>query len=139
MFAIYLLPYFISKRKRKDLCLEESQWYCSHMQPSAHPGQCLTTNKGQYIRSAGDRRGEEGSYCGSSDKGGRRYMNVLVPLGALRGKSHLCIFFWKLRGLSPNFHIHVTVSDLYIYSQDRSLIGPHISLQQNRQTDPGNI
>ncbi len=22
--------------------------------------------------------------------------------------------FWKLRGLSPNFHIHVSVSDLYI-------------------------
>jgi hypothetical protein len=39
--------------------------------------------------------------------------------------------FWELRGLSPNFHIHVTVSDLYI-----PRIGPHISLQQNRQTDP---
>jgi hypothetical protein len=22
--------------------------------------------------------------------------------------------FWELRGLSPNFHIHVSVSDLYI-------------------------
>jgi hypothetical protein len=42
--------------------------------------------------------------------------------------------FWELRGLSPNFHIHVSVSDLYI-----PRIGPHISLQQNRQTDPGNI
>ncbi len=42
--------------------------------------------------------------------------------------------FWELHGLSPNFHIHVSVSDLYIPS-----IGPHISLQQNRQTDPGNI
>jgi hypothetical protein len=39
-----------------------------------------------------------------------------------------------LRGLSPNFYIHVAVSDLYIPG-----IGPHISLQQNRQTDPGNI
>jgi hypothetical protein len=29
---------------------------------------------------------------------------------------------WELRGLSPNFHIHVSVSDLYISS-----IGPHIS------------
>jgi hypothetical protein len=38
--------------------------------------------------------------------------------------------FWELRGLSPNFHIHVSVSDLYI---------PHIWLKQNRQTDPGNI
>ena len=42
--------------------------------------------------------------------------------------------FCELRGLSPNFHIHVSVSDSYI-----PRIGPHISLQQNRQTDPGNI
>jgi hypothetical protein len=42
--------------------------------------------------------------------------------------------FWKLRGFSPNFHINLSVSDLYI-----SRIGPHISLQQKRQTDPGNI
>ncbi len=40
----------------------------------------------------------------------------------------------ELRGLSPNFHIHVSVSDLYIPK-----IGPHIFLQQNRQTDLGNI
>ncbi len=27
----------------------------------------------------------------------------------------ICVFlFWELRGLSPNFHIHVSVSDLYI-------------------------
>jgi hypothetical protein len=32
----------------------------------------------------------------------------------------------ELRGLSPNFHIHVIVSDLYI-----STIGPPIFLQQN--------
>jgi hypothetical protein len=43
-------------------------------------------------------------------------------------------FFWELRGLSPNFHIHVSVSDLYI-----PRIGPHIFLQRNRQTDPKNI
>ncbi len=30
--------------------------------------------------------------------------------------------FWELRGLSPNFHIYVSVSDLYI-----PRIGPHIS------------
>ncbi len=42
--------------------------------------------------------------------------------------------FWELRGLSSNFHIHVSVGDLYI-----PRIGPHISLQKNRQTDPGNI
>ncbi len=36
--------------------------------------------------------------------------------------------FWELRGLSPNFHIHVSVSVLYI-----PRIGSHISPQQNRQ------
>jgi hypothetical protein len=35
-------------------------------------------------------------------------------------------FFWELHGLSPNFHIHKSVSDLYI-----PRIGPHIWLQQN--------
>jgi hypothetical protein len=30
--------------------------------------------------------------------------------------------FWELRGLSPNFHIHVSVIDLY-----NPRIGPHIS------------
>ncbi len=34
----------------------------------------------------------------------------------------------KLHGLSPNFHIHVSVSDIYI-----STIGPPIFVQQNRQ------
>ncbi len=38
------------------------------------------------------------------------------------------------RGLSPQLHIHVSASDLYI-----PRIGPHIFLQQNRQTNPGNI
>ncbi len=51
----------------------------------------------------------------------------------LQRKSHLCIpRKGILRGLSPNFHIHVSVSDLYI-----PRIGPHIFLQQNRQTDRG--
>ncbi len=36
--------------------------------------------------------------------------------------------------LAPNFHIHVSVSDLYI-----PRIGLRILLQPNRQTDPGNI
>jgi hypothetical protein len=36
----------------------------------------------------------------------------------------------ELRGLRPNFHIHVSMNDLYI-----PRIGPHIFLQ----TDPGNI
>jgi hypothetical protein len=38
------------------------------------------------------------------------------------GNSVYIILFWELRGLSPNFHIHVSVSDLYI-----PRIGPHIS------------
>ncbi len=42
--------------------------------------------------------------------------------------------FWELRGFSPNFHIHMSVSDVYI-----PRISPQNSLQQNRQTDPGNI
>ncbi len=40
----------------------------------------------------------------------------------------------ELRGLSPNSYIHASVSDLQI-----PRIGPHIWLQQNRQTDPGDI
>ncbi len=41
----------------------------------------------------------------------------------------------ELRGLSPNFHIHVPVSDLYI----PRIIGLNIFLQQSSQTDRGNI
>jgi hypothetical protein len=38
-------------------------------------------------------------------------------------KNPIYVFlFWELRGLSPNFHIQVSVSDLYI-----PMIGPHIS------------
>jgi hypothetical protein len=40
----------------------------------------------------------------------------------------------ELLGLSPNFHIHVPVSDLYI-----PRIGPQISLHKNRQIDCGNV
>jgi hypothetical protein len=39
-----------------------------------------------------------------------------------------------LRGLSPNFHIHVSVSDLYF-----PMIGLPILLQENKWTDPWNI
>ncbi len=42
-------------------------------------------------------------------------------------KSHLCI---------PNFHFHVSVSDLHIPRICPQT--PHIFRQQNRQTDPGN-
>jgi hypothetical protein len=40
----------------------------------------------------------------------------------------------KLRGLSPNSYIHVSVSDLYIPT-----VGLSILLQENRWTDHGNI
>jgi hypothetical protein len=51
-------------------------------------------------------------------------------------KNPICVFlFWKLRGLSPKFHIYVSVSDFFFIPR----IGPHICLQQNRKTDPGNI
>jgi hypothetical protein len=40
----------------------------------------------------------------------------------------------ELRRLSPNFHIHVSVSDLYI-----PMIGLPILVQENIWTDPGNI
>ncbi len=40
----------------------------------------------------------------------------------------------ELRGLSPNFRINVSVSDLYI-----PRISPHIFLQQNRQINHGKI
>ncbi len=38
-----------------------------------------------------------------------------------KGNSVYIFLFWELRGLSPNFHIHVSVSDFYI-----PRIGPHI-------------
>jgi hypothetical protein len=41
----------------------------------------------------------------------------------------------ELRGLSPNFHIHVSVT-VYIFP---CTIVPPIFLQQNMQTDLGNI
>ncbi len=53
---------------------------------------------------------------------------------ALQGNPIYVFLFWELRGLSPNFHIHVSVSNIY-----NPRIFPHISLQQNRQTNPGNI
>jgi hypothetical protein len=40
----------------------------------------------------------------------------------------------KLRGLCHNFHIHVSLNNLYI-----ATIGSPIFQQQNRQTDRGNI
>ncbi len=38
----------------------------------------------------------------------------------------------KLHGLIPNSYIHVSVSDLYVYSRDRSA---YSMLQENRRTE----
>ncbi len=40
----------------------------------------------------------------------------------------------ELHGLSPNFHVHVSVSNLYIPT-----IGLPVLLQENMWTDPGKI
>jgi hypothetical protein len=59
------------------------------------------------------------------------------PMGELHcNENPIYVFPEKeLHGLSPNFHIHVSVSDFYI-----PRIGPHIFLQQNRQTrECGNL
>ncbi len=64
----------------------------------------------------------------------KRYCNSHKLLLHTATKIPFMYSFWELRGLSPNFHIHVSVSDLNI-----PRIGPHIFLQQNRQIDCGNI
>jgi hypothetical protein len=72
-------------------------------------------------------------------KGGRKYEEER-KMGKARGiiqckEIRIYVFPEKeLRGLSLNFHIHLSVSDLYIPT-----FGPPIFLQQNRQTDQMNI
>jgi hypothetical protein len=57
-------------------------------------------------------------------------------LDRLHCKQELIYVFpeMKLRGLVHNFHIHVSVDDLYIPK-----IGPPSLLQQNRQIECGNL
>jgi hypothetical protein len=48
-------------------------------------------------------------------------------LCTLQRKSHLCIPF-----LSPNFHIHVSVSDLYIPTMDlQEMCGPILGIYKS--------
>jgi hypothetical protein len=47
-------------------------------------------------------------------------------------KTIYVFLFWEMRGLTPNFHVHVSVSDLYI-----PRIGPHLFLEQKRRIDRG--
>ncbi len=61
------------------------------------------------------------------------WLSWTCPLMHCKENSTYVFLFWELRGFSPNFLIHVYVSRLYI-----PRIGPHISLQQKRQTDLGN-
>ncbi len=64
---------------------------------------------------------------------GQLLARLEMPLIHCKVNPIYVFLFWELRGLSPNFHIHVSASDLYT-----PRIGPHTSLSQNRQTDPGN-
>ncbi len=50
------------------------------------------------------------------------YSYYLSVIPHCKSNSVYIFLFWELRGLSPNFYIHVSVSDLYI-----PRIGPHIS------------
>jgi hypothetical protein len=67
---------------------------------------------------------------------------ILVPdyIHCNENPIYLSFLFWKLRGLSPNFHIHVSVSGLYIPK-----ISPHIFLwklglwQRQKNSFSGNI
>jgi len=58
--------------------------------------------------------------------------NFFYP--TLQRKFHLCILRKGIALPQSQFPHHLSVSDLYI-----PRIGPHIFLQQNRQTDCGNI
>ncbi len=53
-------------------------------------------------------------------------MNRYRPALQRQFRLYSIFLFWELRGLSPNFYIHVSVSDLYI-----PRIGPHISSSRN--------
>ncbi len=63
-----------------------------------------------------------------------KYQIITCTLAILHCNENpnIVFLFWKLRGLSPNFHIHVSVIDLYI-----PRIGPTYFLQKNRQVDRG--
>jgi hypothetical protein len=64
--------------------------------------------------------------------------STLERIGTLQGhnteNSKQIITEKELRGFKPNFHIHVSVSDLCIPT-----IGLPILMQENMWTDPGNI
>ncbi len=56
----------------------------------------------------------------------RKASTKFISFGLHCKENSIYVFlFWELRGLSPNFHIHVSVCDLYI-----PRIGPHISCRR---------
>ncbi len=58
---------------------------------------------------------------------------VLGSIAAHCNENTIYVFlFWELRGLSINFHIHVSVSDLYI-----PRISPHISCRRIKRSIVG--
>jgi hypothetical protein len=74
------------------------------------------------------------SRCNWLQKSIQKGTGVAITFKTHCNENSIYVFlFWELRGLSPNFHIHVSVSDLYI-----PRIGPHIFLQ-NSQIDGGKI
>jgi hypothetical protein len=66
---------------------------------------------------------------------GNSIPTIILPLAMHCNENPIyALLFWELRCLSPNFHIHVSMSD-FLYSQDRFTY----FLQQNSQIDRGNI
>jgi hypothetical protein len=73
-------------------------------------------------------------YC-SRNVGLRENTTWLTALQTNNTNNSKQIFQEKeLCGHSPNFHIHVSVSNLYIPTMDLPIL-----LQENMWTDPGNI
>jgi hypothetical protein len=65
---------------------------------------------------------------------GNMYSILYAPMSHCKEISIYVFPEKELCGLSPNCHIHVSVSDLYVYSHDRST-----SFQQNMLTYCKNI
>jgi hypothetical protein len=60
--------------------------------------------------------------------------DLCIPRNETAQPCYFQLYFQNYNALPPNFHIHVSVSDLKI-----PRIGLPILLQPNRQTNPGNI
>jgi hypothetical protein len=64
----------------------------------------------------------------------KAFVSLRVLSYALQRNVDVCIPRKGVAHHGPNFQLHVSVSDLYV-----PRIGPHIFLQQKRQTDHGNL